>query len=206
MPHGQQVNGNIPMESGKFEDMRRSMVDSQLRPSGITESWVLTAMGSIAREDYVPVSHQTTAYMDRSLELENGQILNPPVSTALLLQAAEVRADDNVLLIGEADGYVAAILKTRTTHLTTTTADHLDAARAGAPYACIIIDGAAEELPDSIFALAADGTRLVTGTVEGAVTRLAKGYVRNGNVALKPIADSEIAPLAAFARKPEFVF
>ena len=194
------------MESGKFEDMRRSMVDSQLRPSGVTESWVLAAMGSIAREDYVPVSHQMTAYMDRSLELENGETLNPPVSTALLLQAADVQADDNVLLIGQSDGYVAAILKTRTAHVTTTAADNLGAASANAPYTCIIIDGAAEELPDALFSLAADGARLVTGIVEGAVTRLAKGYVRNGNIALKSIADSEIAPLAAFARKPEFVF
>ncbi len=194
------------MESGKFEDMRRSMVDSQLRPSGVTESWVLAAMGSIAREDFVPVSHQTTAYMDRSLELESGEILNPPVSTALLLQAADVQADDNVLLIGQSDGYVAAILKTRTAHVTTAAADNLGAASANAPYACIIIDGAAEELPDALFALAADGARLVTGIVEGAVTRLAKGYVQNGNIALKSIADSEIAPLPAFARKPEFVF
>jgi protein-L-isoaspartate(D-aspartate) O-methyltransferase len=206
VPNGQQVNGNIPMESGKFEDMRRSMVDSQLRTSGVTESWVLAAMGSIAREDYVPVSHQTTAYMDRSLELENGQMLNPPVSTALLLQAAEVRADDNVLLVGQADGYVAAILKTRTPHLTTAAADNLDAASSNAPYTCIILDGAAEELPDALFKLAADGARLVTGIVEGAVTRLAKGYVHSGKVALKPIADSEIAPFVAFARKPEFVF
>jgi protein-L-isoaspartate(D-aspartate) O-methyltransferase len=194
------------MESGKFEDMRRSMVDSQLRTSGVTESWVLTAMGSIAREDYVPVSHQMTAYMDRSLDLENGEMLNPPVSTALLLQAADVRADDNVLLIGQANGYVAAILKTRTAHVTTTAADNLGSASAHAPYTCIIIDGAAEELPDALFTLAADGARLVTGIVEGAVTRLAKGYVQNGNIALKSIADSEIAPLAAFARKPEFVF
>jgi protein-L-isoaspartate(D-aspartate) O-methyltransferase len=194
------------MESGKFEDMRRSMVDSQLRTSGVTEGWVLAAMGSIAREDYVPGSHQTTAYMDRSIELENGEMLNPPVSTALLLQAGEVQADDNVLLIGQSNGYVAAILKTRTAHLTTAAADNLSAASGNAPYACIIIDGAAEELPDALFTLAADGARLVTGIVEGAVTRLAKGYVQNGNVALKSIADSEIAPLAAFARKPEFVF
>jgi protein-L-isoaspartate(D-aspartate) O-methyltransferase len=194
------------MESGKFEDMRRSMVDSQLRTSGVTEGWVLAAMGSIAREDFVPVSHQTTAYMDRSLELESGEMLNPPVSTALLLQAADVQADDNVLLIGQADGYVAAILKTRCAHVTTAAADNLGAASANAPYACIIVDGAAEELPDALFALAADGARLVTGIVEGAVTRLAKGYVQNGNVALKSTADSEIAPLPAFARKPEFVF
>ena len=194
------------MESGKFEDMRRSMVDSQLRPSGVTESWVLAAMGSIAREDYVPVSHQMTAYMDRSIELENGENLNPPISTALLLQAADVQADDNVLLIGQPNGYVAAILKTRTAHLTTAAADNLGAASANAPYACIIIDGAAEELPDALLSLAADGARLVTGIVEGAVTRLAKGYVQNGNIALKSIADSEIAPLPTFARKPEFVF
>ena len=194
------------MESGKFEDMRRSMVDSQLRPSGVTESWVLAAMGSIAREDFVPVSHQMTAYMDRSIELENGEMLNPPVSTALLLQAADVHADDNVLLVGQSDGYVAAVLKTHAAHLTTAAADNLDAARAGAPYTCIIVDGAAEELPDALLRLAADDARLVTGIVEGPVTRLAKGYVQNRNIALKPIADSEIAPLAAFARKPEFVF
>lgn len=194
------------MESGKFEDMRRSMVDSQLRTSGVTESWVLAAMGSIAREDYVPGSHQTTAYMDRSLELESGEMLNPPVSTALLLQAADVQADDNVLLIGQSDGYVAAVLKTRTAHLTTAAADNLGAARGGAPYSCIIVDGAAEELPDALFTLAADDARLVTGIVEGAVTRLATGFIQNGKVALKPIADSEIGPLAAFARKPEFVF
>jgi protein-L-isoaspartate(D-aspartate) O-methyltransferase len=97
-------------------------------------------------------------------------------------------------------------LKTRSAHVTTAAADNLGAASANAPYACIIIDGAAEELPDALFTLAADGARLVTGIVEGAVTRLAKGYVQNGNVALKSIADSEIAPLPAFARKPEFVF
>ena len=33
------------MESVSFEEMRRSMVDSQLRTSGVTDAWVLTAMG-----------------------------------------------------------------------------------------------------------------------------------------------------------------
>jgi len=54
--------------------------------------------------------------------------------------------------------------------------------------------------------LAADGARLVTGVIEGAVTRLAKGFVHKGKIALKSFEDSEIAPLPAFARKPEFWF
>ncbi|MES2782156.1 MAG: protein-L-isoaspartate O-methyltransferase [Pseudomonadota bacterium] len=194
------------MESVSFEEMRRSMVDSQLRTSGVMDAWVIAAMGSVAREDFVPATHRATAYMDRSIALDDGSVLNPAVSTALLLQAAEVRADDNVLLVGKADGYAAAILRMRVTALTAVAADNLTAAQPGAPFSLIIIDGAAEELPTALLNLATDGARLVTGVIEGAVTRLAKGYVHNGKIALKSFEDSEIAPLAAFARKPEFVF
>jgi protein-L-isoaspartate(D-aspartate) O-methyltransferase len=206
MPNGKQVNGNIPMESVNFEEMRRSMVDSQLRTSGVTDLWVLSAMGNIPREDFVPLTHRSTAYMDRSIALDGGFVLNPSVSTALLLQAADVRADDHVLLVGKEDGYVAAILRTRVKALVSVTPDNVAAAQSAAPYSLIVIDGAAEELPAALVNLAADGARLVTGIIEGAVTRLAKGYVHKGNIALKSFEDSEIAPLPAFARKAEFVF
>jgi protein-L-isoaspartate(D-aspartate) O-methyltransferase len=196
----------FPMEAVNFEEMRRSMVDSQLRTSGVTDLWVLAAMGSIPREDFVPLTHRSTAYMDRSIGLDDGTVLNPAVSTALLLQAADVRADDHVLLVGRPDGYVAAILRTRVNALASATANNLAAVQSAAPYSVIIIDGAAEELPTALVNIAADGARLVTGIIEGAVTRLAKGFVHKGKIALKPFADSEIAPLPAFARKPEFVF
>ena len=194
------------MESVNFEEMRRSMVESQLRTSGVTDLWVLAAMGSIPREDFVPLTHRSTAYMDRSIALDDGSVLNPGVSTALLLQAADVRADDHVLLVGKQDSYVAAILRTRVKALVSVTADNVVAAQSAAPYSLMIIDGAAEELPAALVNLAAEGARLVTGSVEGVVTRLAKGYVHKGKIALKSFEDSEIAPLPAFARKPEFVF
>jgi protein-L-isoaspartate(D-aspartate) O-methyltransferase len=194
------------MESVNFEEMRRSMVDSQLRTSGVTDAWLLTAMGSIPRENFVPLTHRSTAYMDRSIALDDDFVLNPAVSIALLLQAADIRADDSVLLVGKEDGYVDAILRTRVSALVSVRADNISAAQSAAPFTLIIIDGAAEELPSALVNLAADGARLVTGIVEGAVTRLAKGYVHKGKIALKSFADNEIAPLPAFARKPEFVF
>ncbi len=194
------------MESVSFEDMRRAMVDSQLRTSGVTEAWVLTAMGSLARENYVPLSHRETAYMDRSIALDDGTFVNPPVSTALLLQAADVAEGDHVLLVGADKGYVAALLNGRVAKLTCVDAAELKTAEKSAPYSLIVIDGAADELPASLLALAKDGARLVTGVSEGVVTRLAKGYVQSGKVALKPFIDSEIVPLAALTRKPEFVF
>lgn len=194
------------MKSVNFEEMRRSMVDSQLRTSGVTDAWLLTAMGSIPRENFVPLTHRSTAYMDRSIALDDDSVLNPAVSIALLLQAADIRADDSVLLVGKEDGYVAAILRKRVSALVSVRADNISAAQSATPFTLIIIDGAAEELPSALINLAADGARLVTGIIEGAVTRLAKGYVHKGKIALKSFADSEITPLPAFARKPEFVF
>jgi len=194
------------MDSVNFEEMRRAMVDSQLRTSGVQDATVLAAMGRIPREDYVPATHRATAYMDRSIVTDDGDVLNPAVSTALLLQAAEIKTTDNALLIGKADGYVAAILKSAVANVTATTADNLADAAKGAPYSLIVVDGAAEELPESLLMLAIDGGRMVTGLAEGTVARLAKGHVHNGKVALKTFADSEISPIRAFARKAEFVF
>jgi 2-octaprenyl-6-methoxyphenol hydroxylase len=77
-------------------------------------------------------------------------------------------------------------------------------ARAGAGRTLVHL--ASGESLGAALVVAADGARLVTGVIEGAVTRLAKGFVHKGKIALKSFEDSEIAPLSAFARKPEFVF
>lgn len=195
------------MESADFDVMRRFMVDSQLRTSGITTPWVLAAMGSTARENFVPVPLRAVAYTDRSIVLADGRTLNPPVASALMLQEAGVSADDRVLLIGAADGYVAALVKHRTRNIAIASgAADLPGIARGEGFTLIFIDGAIEELPDGLLALAAENARIVTGVHERGVTSLALGHVRGGKVALRSFADSEIALLPEFARKPEFVF
>lgn len=191
------------MQSTDFATMRRAMVDSQLRTSGVTEAWVVAAMGSLAREDFVPDSLREIAYMDRSIALVDGTTLNPPVATALMLQAAEILPADHVLLVGSESSYTAALLAQRAGTLTNTITG--EGLAAGA-YSVIFIDGAVEELPESLIAAAQEGGRIVTGLTEQSVTSLALGISRGGKVALRHFADSEIAPLPTFARKAEFVF
>jgi protein-L-isoaspartate(D-aspartate) O-methyltransferase len=191
------------MQSADFNNMRRAMVDSQLRTSGVTEPWVLAAMGSTTREAFVPEALREVAYMDRSFTLPDGSILNPPVATALMLQAADIAPADNVLLIGAEQGYVHTLLSARTGKVTVAA----DSGNLPAnTFSVIFIDGAAEELPQGLIALAQDNARIVTGLAQRGVTSLAMGIVRSGKVALRHFADSEIAPLPQFARKPEFVF
>jgi protein-L-isoaspartate(D-aspartate) O-methyltransferase len=190
------------MQSADFNNMRRAMVESQLRTSGVTDAWVLAAMGALPREQFVPDGLRDVAYMDRSIRLADGTILNPPVATALMLQAADVKSDDNVLLIGAADGYAASLLAQRAK---VTAALRPEGLAAGS-FSLVFVDGAVEEMPDSLIAAVQEGGRIVTGVVDHGVTSLASGIVRGGKVALRHFADSEIAPLAAYARKPEFVF
>ena len=191
------------MESVDFSNMRQAMVDGQLRTSGVTTPWVLAAMGDLAREDFVPGALRSAAYMDRSLPLAGGRTLNPAVSTALMLQAAEVEPGDSVLLVGTAGGYTATLLSKRAANVVAIEAlsDLPDSV-----FSLVIIDGAVEFLPDNLLAVTRDGTRIVTGIVETGVTRLASGIVRSGKVALRSFVDTEIAVLAAFAATREFVF
>lgn len=194
------------MPNPDYESMRRAMVDSQLRTSGVTEAWVLAALGSAPRETYVPAEYAATCYTDRPVPLGNGRAVNPPLVTALMLQAAAISAQDTILLVADASGYVAHAIKQSGAKLTAV--DEGEGAAGGKPgsYDLIFIDGAIEALPDALLAQAKEGARIVTGISDGAVTRLATGTVRDGRVALLPFADAEIVRLPAFARPKEFAF
>jgi protein-L-isoaspartate(D-aspartate) O-methyltransferase len=190
------------MESAQSETMRRNMIDSQLRPNGVNEGWIIAAMLGVARENFVPAEHKAVAYMDRAIALGGGHMLNPPLTAGQLLSAAEVTPDDAVLLVGPATGYLAALLSNRNANVEAVEAD----ASGNGPFNVIIIDGAIEVLPDALVAELADGGRIVTGVAEGPATRLAIGYKHGGHVRLKPFADLEVAALPAFAKAKEFVF
>jgi protein-L-isoaspartate(D-aspartate) O-methyltransferase len=207
------------------DEMRRNMVDSQLRTSGVNTPWIIAAMLAIPREAFV-LGDNDAAYMDRSISLGDGRMLNPPIAAGQMLEIAEPRADDNVLLVGAGTGYLAALLCRRVGSLVAVEESAELAAAfkanvpdialiegtiaAGAPdngpYSLIIIDGAIEDLPVALAAQLAEGGRIVTGLREGPVSRLAIGVKRGEHLALRAVQDMEVAPLPGFARAREFVF
>lgn len=95
---------------------RQGMIESQLRPNQVTDRALLTAMGAMPRELFVPPGKADFAYLDASLEIlpsRDGaapRFLLPPVVLARLVQLAEVEPADTVLDIGCATGYSTAIL------------------------------------------------------------------------------------------------
>jgi protein-L-isoaspartate(D-aspartate) O-methyltransferase len=185
---------------------RRAMIDSQLRTSGVNEPWVLAAMARVAREDFVPENAKASAYIDRAVPLGNGRFLAAPVVQGKMLTEARPRAEDKALLVGDGQGYLAALLGPLVGSLDAVEPANPAAMGHKGPYSLIVVDGAIEELPAALAAQLAEGGRIVTGLVLRGVTRLAAGRKAAGEVALLPLAEIGIPTLPEFAAPKRWSF
>lgn len=184
---------------------RKAMIGSQLRPSGVNADWLLAAMGSVPREDFVPAAARGHAYIDRAVPLGNGRALPAPLFHGRMLAEAAPRRDDRILVVGCGSDYLVALLRTLGNAVTV-----VDAAEAASgvkgTYSLILVDGAIEHLPATLSAALDEGGRIVTGLAQRGVTRLATGRMAGGAVALVPLADMGIPVLAEFAAPKSWSF
>jgi protein-L-isoaspartate(D-aspartate) O-methyltransferase len=175
------------------------MIDSQLRTSGVNAEFVLRRMDAVARERFVPASAQGFAYIDRAIALGGGRHLAAPVVQGMMLQEARPTLADKALLVDGGSGYMAELLHPLVGSLDVVTpADAAAKSRKG-DYTLLVIDGAIEQLPEALVRRLADNARVVTGTVDNGVTRLAVGRKVAGEVALLPLAELGIPVLPEFA-------
>jgi len=189
-----------------FAAARRSMIDSQLRTSGVNEPWVLARMAAVPREDFVPQRARAVAYTDRAVPIGGGAALAAPLVHARMLAEAKPTPNDRVLVVDGGSGYLGALLEGLAASVTTLTAD--EAARGGkkGDFTLLLIDGAVEHLPDALARRLADGARVVTGLIDDGVTRLAIGRKAGGAVALLALAELGIPRLPAFDKPKGWSF
>lgn len=205
-------------------DARSAMIDSQLRPQGVTDRAVLEAMRSIKREAFVPAEARSLAYSDRAIPLGNGRFLVSPTVLGQWLTDIAPQAGERALVVGGGTGYSAAILAAVGLQVTLLESDPALAAsarangvetvegplaaghRKSAPYDIILIDGAVEHIPDSLIAQLGDGGRLGAGMIDGSVTRLVVGRKSGDAFGTVSLGDAGVPPLPGFTRPPAFTF
>ena len=78
---------------------------------------VLGVMRGIDREKFLPPSQQAAAYLPVSLDIGFCQTLSDAYIIALMISAAHVGPDSNVLDVGTGSGYQAAILSRLARHV-----------------------------------------------------------------------------------------
>jgi protein-L-isoaspartate(D-aspartate) O-methyltransferase len=216
------------MTEHAFEPMRRAMVASQLRTTGVNDPRVVAAMGDVARERFVPADRVALAYADALVPIAPGRALNPPMVLGRMLTEAHLTGTERALVIGAGTGYSAALLARLVGSVVAVEEDPALAAFArdalastgvtifegplteghaeGAPYDFILIDGAVEQVPQAIVDQVADGGEIALALADGGVTRLAVGRVVAGAFGTTVFADAATAILPGFSKARGFSF
>ena len=217
------------MGQENFKQMRKAMVVSQLRTTEVSDPHLIAAMSHVPRENFVPAARRSFAYADRGVQIGEGRALNPPLTTGRLLNMARVTKADNVLLIGAATGYTAAVLAQLAGTVTAVeqnaklaamaeksladyanvsieTGNLADGWSPSAPYSLIVIDGLVEQIPQVLVDQLAPDGRIVAVTPHDGVPRLALGRVASGHVGYQYFADGGGCPLPGFEIAKSFKF
>ncbi len=214
-----------------FVTARRAMVDSQLRPTDVTDQEVLAAMLEIPRERFVSSDLKGVAYLDRDVAVDPKRALLKPMVLARMIQAAELKASDRVLDVACGTGYSSAILA-RLAAGVTALEDDADRARrcgdilghlgivnvtavcgpldagwpGGAPYDAILVNGACEIEPHGLIRQLNDGGRLIVILGTAPATKATLFRKDRGEFGSRPLFDAGAPALPTFAKAPAFVF
>ena len=207
-----------------FAAAREAMVESQLRPQGVTDPAVLQAMAQIPREKFLPSHTRPLAYVDRAVAIGGGRFMPAPAVLGQLLTQMAPEAGQRALVVGAGTGYSAAVLAAIGLDVSAVESSGELAAAArdlkikvnegpldegwakDAPYDQILIDGAVERIPDAIIEQLNDGGRLGTAIIDRGITRLVVGRKAGGAFGTLSVDDAGVPALPGFTRPKAFTF
>ncbi|WP_371346561.1 protein-L-isoaspartate O-methyltransferase [Ancylobacter sp. IITR112] len=217
-----------------FAELRRAMVDAQVRANDVTDLRIVAAMLETPRERFVPASLRNFAYIDDDVLVKEGapaRYLMEPMVLAKLLQAAEIGSDALVLDVGAASGYSTAVLAKLAGQVVALEEDAELAAQGSAllvelgllnaayvqgpmtagwpneaPYDVILLNGGIDEAPEALLAQLKPGGRLVAVVGRGRAGRATVFTHTTGGMGSRVVFDAAVPTLPGFEARPGFVF
>ena len=212
---------------------RQNMIESQLRTNKITQDELLDAIRKVPREQFLPLNKQSFAYLDEDISLGAGRYETEPMVLATMIQALGLDGDDDVLVVGAAAGYSAAVIgqiaksvfalenepdlaaraSDQLTHFAfdnvVVVEGPLPEGRADqGPYDAILVNGAVAEMPVALTAQLKNGGRLaaVVRTDEDSIGTIRVFENLGGSISERILADVSVPFLKGFEPKPAFTF
>ncbi len=170
-----------------FSVARQNMVESQIKPNGVTDLSLISALGQVKRENFSRDINRSIAYLDEDLPVGSGRYLLQPMVLGRLLQLAEIKPVDLALDIGPGTGYSTAVIaqlaesvvgieqddklcqlagetliEMGVTNAAIVCGEHIKGVPSEAPFDVIVVNGQITEIPTSLLDQLANGGRLVT--------------------------------------------
>lgn len=93
-----------------MEQARFNMIEQQIRPWDVSDAQVLNLLSVVKREQFVPASRQSLAFMDMEIPLGFGAFMWQPKLEARVLHELHIQKLERVLEVGTGSGYLTALL------------------------------------------------------------------------------------------------
>jgi len=199
------------------------MVNSQIVARGIKDVNVITAMKNTPRHLFIPDNLLKSAYNDGPLPIGEGQTISQPYIVAIMTELLTLQGHEKVLEIGTGSGYQAAVLSqlADTIYTIELLKDLAEDARVRlkrlgynnvvvkcddgykgwgehAPFDCIIVTAAPEEIPEKLVNQLKMNGRMVLPVGKYfqdlvLITKTEKGYVKENIISVRfvPMVKSE---------------
>ena len=212
-----------------FTTLREVMVDTQIRPSDVTKFPILDAMLKIPREHFVPLDRRDVAYIGESVPLDADRVVMDPRTLAKLLDALDITQNELVLDIGSGLGYSSALLSRLAEAVVAVEDDETrvadseevlqemgldnifllqgalnEGAAQHGPYDVILIQGAVEDIPQSLIDQLKEGGRMGAIFTDKMNGEARIGFKREGRMTWRFAFNATLPVLAGFQKAKKF--
>lgn len=173
-------------QSDELQKERQKMVMEQIIQKGINNEKIINAMLLIPRQRFIPEYIWDKAYNDTPLPTGDGRFLNTPYLVALIAKELDLNGSEKILIISTNDEYLIAVLALiaeivyvkeakeeyhkKTAQLFNEmlleniifgNGDNDPGWEEKAPFDCIIINGAINQIPEALLNQLNDGGRII---------------------------------------------
>ena len=211
-----------------FQDLRNTMVDTQVRPSDVTKFPIIDAMLTVPREDYLPEDLASVAYSEDALNA-GGRVLLEPRTFAKILDALDLGPDAMVLDIGCGLGYSTAVLSKIANTVVAVENDpqRVEAAQENlsrgsvdnaaviegklsegapkhGPYDVILVEGGVQSIPDALLEQISEGGTIAVIKVSGELGTVRIGTKLGGKITWRDAFNAHAPILDGFQEDKTF--
>ena len=210
-----------------FSALRTVMVDTQVRPSDVTKFPIIAAMLDVPREAFVPMAQREAAYVGLNIPIALGRVVLEARSLAKLLDSLDIQPGERVLDLGCGLGYASAVMArmgarvvaveedaglalqaqqalAAETRVTVVTGPLAAGAAAQGPYDAIILQGAAEVVPQAVLDQLTEGGRIAAIFMAAALGTARIGYRLNGRINWRDAFNATAPVLPGFQARRGF--
>ena len=93
-----------------YKKARKNMVDNLIRPANVTDPKLLSALGDVQRDKFLPSNLASLSYSETELLIQSDRTSISPWMLAKMLQFLDLNSTDNVLSLATGYGYSCALM------------------------------------------------------------------------------------------------